>query len=214
MKKELLYSIVLATTTFLLGILLGYSLIGYEIYNLLSEYENLKILVDSAYYTMQEFQKCDIDGLHSLGKKVDMLGYKIEILETSENPMKDIERLKILKSYYFNLLYLHYLLSKNMMEKCNATFNIIIYFYMKDEKCQLCKEQGYQLTHLKKLYTEDVMIYSFDLEYPHYFIYNFKEKYSISSAPFLILINKNGTYIFDKFTKWEEIEKYLVLNKS
>ncbi|HIP90472.1 MAG TPA: hypothetical protein EYH22_02880 [Candidatus Nanopusillus sp.] len=211
MKREIIIASILGVLTFLLGVSLGYYLVGLETEKLFMRYEKIKTLVDSALYYFQEYKTtCEIEDLYILGKKVDNLGYQIALLENSNNPAKDATKLELLKSQYFNLQYLHYLLAKKQLEQCNQTFNILLYFYLPDKECRECKEQGYQLSHLKKRHPDKVLIYSFDLRYPNYFIYYYKKKYEIEKAPFIILINKNSTKIFEGYTPWEEIDKYLL----
>lgn len=211
MKRELVYSIILATTTFISGLLIGYYVIGVQTEKLWIRYENVRTLVDSALYYLQDAKyTCNQEDLQILGKKVDIIGYEVSLLENSQLKNNADMKLQLLKSQYFNLQYLHYLLAKEMMYNCqNSDIVIIFYFYESDDACKICKNQGYQLSHLKKRHPEEILVYSFDIKYPNYFIYYYKEKYNITETPYLIIMTRNKTITIGNYATWQELEKII-----
>lgn len=208
-NKILIFAIILSILTFLFGISLGYFLNRYLFDIIYREYESIKLMVESAQYLLNDKKYCDFEKFDFLTKSLDELGNKIHVLQNSKSFFISEDQFKLLKAQYFNLQYLHMLLAEKMIEECNLTTNIIIYFYDDSIKCQDCDIQSYKLTLIKSKYKDKVLIYSFDISYKNAFISYYKEKYSINNVPSLILMNRKDIVVFRGLTDYEKIEENL-----
>jgi len=209
-KTLFLYSLLLSILTFFIGIYLGYMLNRYAFQTVYGDYEKVKLSIESLQYLLLGGNSCDIEKFNLVTSYLESLGEKIEILQSSNSPFISKEDFMLLKAQYFNLEYLHYLLAMEQIRDCNFSYNIIIFFYDDSKPCNLCKEQGYQLSLLKAEYGDKLLIYSFDISYPNAFISYLLQKYSIKEVPSIILIS-NSTYVFRGFVNYKELENYLTL---
>jgi len=209
-RKFFLYALLLSLFTFFIGIYMGYLLNRYAFQTVYRDYEMVKLSIESLQYLLLEENSCDLEKFNVITSYLEDLGRKIEILQISNPPFISKEDFMLLKSQYFNLEYLHYLLAMRQMKNCNFSYNIIFFFYDDSKPCELCKKQGYQLSLLKAEYGDKLLIYSFDISYPNTFIPYFLQRYSISEVPSIILIS-NSTYVFRGFIDYKELRNYLTL---
>lgn len=207
-KKIIIISAILSSLSFILGIFFGYYLYNYQMSILLYKNEYYKSLVESTSYLLsQEEIGCDTNVLYDIGGKLDELGYLLTVLEHSKSPFLSQDDVKLLKTQYFNLEYLHYSIAKKLLRECNKNMSIVLYFY--SNKCEDCPAQGNQLILLRNLYPQDLLIYSFDTDYPNTFIYYYQKKYNITKVPAIIIFNRNNTYVFEGFKNYTFIQNYL-----
>jgi len=209
-KKLFLYALLLSMFTFFVGVYLGYMLNRYAFQIVYRDYERVRLSIESLQYLLLEESLCDSEKFNIITGYLEDLGKKIEILQNSNSPFISKEDFMLLKTQYFNLEYLHYLLAIKQIKNCNFSYNIILFFYDDSRPCDLCKKQGYQLSLLKAEYGDKLLIYSFDVSYQNTFISYFLQKYSIKEVPSLILIS-NSTYAFRRFIDYKELENYLTL---
>ncbi len=204
-------SIIFATLTFLLGISIGNELSKKAMENVFYQYENIKTQIDSAMLSLQaNLSSCDLENLNLLGEDLDRLGSYIDYLEKTDNIFKDETQIQLLKSNYFNLEFMHYLLANKIRSNCKYNYTIILFFYDDEKKCSSCRDQGYQLIHLKKRHPYEIYIYSFDIGYDLYFIKYWKRSFSIEKAPVIVIYPPDGSKIILKqFEGWQTLEKYI-----
>ncbi|MGC9133566.1 MAG: hypothetical protein ACP5GJ_04160 [Nanopusillaceae archaeon] len=213
-KNIITLSIIISILTFFLGILLGYILYQYSFQQSILQINNINSLVISAQYLAQS-QKLEctenyFSFLQYLKSQIAQIGLELTYLESPENIYFNKGEVDYLKSQYFNLEYLHFLLTRNYIEECDYTnFTLILYFYNNKVCSTECYNEGDILTYLYTKYYDSLYIYSFDSSYPNYFIRYYDLKYNITTWPFIIMIKNNGTFIFRGFINESTLENYL-----
>ncbi|BFI73507.1 hypothetical protein YN1_4940 [Nanoarchaeota archaeon] len=207
-------SVVISVLTFFLGLSLGYILYQYSFQQNLLQINQINSLVISAQYLAQSKKLECTDNYFSflqyLKSQIAQVGLELTYLESPDNIYFNRGEVEYLKSQYFNLEYLHFLLTRNYIDQCNYTnFTLILYFYNNQYCSTACTNEGNILTYLYAQNPNSLYIYSFDSDYPNYFIRYYDLKYNITTWPFIILIKYNETYIFRGFTNLSTLEHYL-----
>jgi len=132
---------------------------------------------------------------------VSKLGYMEEQLGKKDSNVLE------LKKYYSLLEIKHYLLMKNTKEKCNSTYNLILFFYSNDDNALESEKQGYVLDNLREKYgLERMKTYSFDTNLNLDMITTLKSFYNVTTAPTVII---NGEKL-EGFRDKEEIEEVIL----
>ncbi|MEM2956332.1 MAG: hypothetical protein QW041_02045 [Candidatus Pacearchaeota archaeon] len=148
-----------------------------------------------------------IDPSH-LSKKLDDLGTKLTYLESQYS--KNSKEIMDLKKPYTLLELRHYFALKNMIEKCNYNYTLILFFYSNSpENIKISEEQGFVLDYLKKKFG-NVKIYSFDSDLDLDIIKLMKEMYGLTIIPSIVINDK----VYAGFHSKEELEKLLEINSK
>lgn len=121
-----------------------------------------------------------------------------------------------LKSYYSLLAIRHWMLAKDLNDKCNANRSLVIYFYT-NYGCTDCEDQGLVLTNLHRAYPF-FNIYSLEYTLNNSAVNFLKEKYDVKTdrLPTLI-INDEVYYGFqsrDALIKIMDLERKLEEDKA
>ncbi len=213
-KNIITISVIISVLSFFLGIILGYLLYQYSFKQSVLKINEINSLVISAQYlaTSQSLECSDnyLSFLEYLKSRIAEVGQKLTYLESKENIYYSEGEVKYLKSQYFNMQYLHFLLTKKYIEDCNITnFTLILYFYNNQYCSDECAMQGNILTYLYVQNKNNLYIYSFDSSYPNYFISYYNLNYNITTWPFIIIYKRNETYTIRGFASLDELKSYL-----
>ncbi len=207
-------AVILSVLSFSLGVMIGYSIYNHILNKVFEDTNQIDSLVTSAYlFSLSKNMTCEKeyeDFLRYLKEKIAIVGRKLTYLESPENVFYNKEGVEHIKSQYFNIQYLHFIMMNNYIKSCNVSnFTLILYFYNNDYCYEECNKQGGVLTTLYLRHYYDLYIYSFDSSYQNYFIQYYNEKYNITTWPYIILIKSDKEYLFKGFTDLETLEKYM-----
>ena len=207
-------AVIISILSFFLGIILGYLLYQYSFQQSILQIDEINSLVISAQYlASSQGLECNnnyLSFLEYLKSQIAQVGLELTYLESKENIYYNKEEIRYLKSQYFNMEYLHFLLTRKYMEDCNITnFTLILYFYDNQYCGNACDQEGNILTYLYAQNQKNLYIYSFDSSYPNYFIGYYNLNYNITTWPFIIIYRYNETYTIRGFASLGELESYL-----
>ncbi|BBL45329.1 hypothetical protein MJ1_0155 [Nanobdella aerobiophila] len=210
----LIYSIVLSLLTFFLGIILGYILYQFSFQQSILQVNQINSLVISAQYLAESRQlECTnnyFSFLQYLKSEIAQVGTELTYLQSKENLYYNKGEVQYLKSQYFNLEYLQFLLTKKYIDTCNYNnFTLILYFYNNNYCSTECDQEGEILSYLYANNEKSLYIYSFDSSYSNYFIQYYDVEYNITSWPYIVIIKNNNTYVFNKFVNLTTLENYV-----
>lgn len=195
---------------FLLGVYIGMVLNDMFLINFNEEVESLNIKMHSyelLFLLDDSSMSCDLynEYVNKFDTETSEVGANLEYMEQHQG-IEDRE----LKMNYFELETRDYLISNKMINQCDINQSIILYFYS-NEKCDLCKEQGFELDKLKRDVNTNnqtnVRTYSFDGSYEESAVIRaLKSEFNITSYPTLII---NGEK-FEGLRRTSEIKNKLV----
>ena len=117
------------------------------------------------------------DELYSIARRLDYMENSLG----EDN--KDVLRLK---NYYSTLQIRHWMLMREMQEKCQQNLTLVLYFYDTKEDCRKCEQQGFILTYLRKKYP-DIFVYAFYIDLNNAAIETIKSMYGIKDAPTVLV---------------------------
>lgn len=126
--------------------------------------------------------------LKGLGFYWDKLPYRIEEYE-KDNILSD--EYIALKKQYTQASIRTWILARNKARSCEMSFSPVLYFYSND--CSECISQGEQLDKLKSLAFQDsnqILVFTVDLNADDTVVTYLKEYYDITSAPSIIINDK------------------------
>ncbi|MBI2628923.1 hypothetical protein HYW74_02480 [Candidatus Pacearchaeota archaeon] len=185
--KHYLMAFIASTIIFILISLISYS-ISYLNYRDISSRNNVinDYINDLSGYISE--LNCSNQLLFDSSERLDEVGFKMSILENRFG--KDDVRVISQKKLYTQLELNHFNIVREFNNKCNTSFNTIIFFYSNKKEVKDENERvGFVLSTLKNKWPEDVMIYSFDYNLDSYLIYDLKSKYKVIDTPF-VLVNE------------------------
>jgi len=187
-------AVIISILSFFLGIILGYLLYQYSFQQSILQINEINSLVISAQYlASSQSLECSnnyLSFLEYLKSQIAQTGLELTYLESKENIYYNKEEIRYLKSQYFNMEYLHFLLTRKYIEDCNITnFTLILYFYDNQYCGNACDQEGNILTYLYAQNQKNLYIYSFDSGYPNYFIGYYNLNYNITPGHLLLYID-------------------------
>lgn len=106
------------------------------------------------------------------------------------------------------LLIRHWILFKDLERECGRTATVIFYFYTKP--CSKCVDQGVVLTHFKKIYKEDLLIYPFDMHLNMSSLEMLAKSYGIKKYPSIIF---NEESVYEGFVSKDQMQG-IIKNKT
>ena len=202
-NPRIILAFILGTLIFLIGVLIS-QVLGYysldkikleleETYN-----EQLGWLLSS---NILKDYACNIDNLELSKKRIE-LGQELYTLESifgKQDP-------KVLaKKEYFQILEVQeYLLMKEIKERCNKSYILILYFYSNKGDCDECIAQGMILDDLWKS-NKNVSIFSFDYNIENPATEALKKLYGVKGYPALVINGKT----FNRFLSKEELKRVI-----
>jgi hypothetical protein len=199
--------VAITSLVFLLGIFLGQAISYYNLSELRQSQE--KILSEMMGYDLSWsiLAKEDICNLSfkEFFKKRQELGNMVYDLEKKFGP-KNPEVLIEKERYHIHQIR-EYLFFRDLKEKCNLSYPLIIYFY--SHPCDECIAQGYVLDTLSRKYNLTT-IYSLDYDISNPILDTIKILHNVTTTPALIINGKT----YNKFLKIGEIEKIILIKND
>jgi len=126
-------AVIISILSFFLGIILGYLLYQYSSTEILQFDEINSLVISAQYLASSKSLDCNnnyLSFLEYLKSQIAQVGLELTYLESKENIYYNEEEIRYLKSQYFNMEYLHFLLTRKYIDDCNITnFTLILYFY-------------------------------------------------------------------------------------
>ncbi|MFP3131978.1 MAG: hypothetical protein RXQ77_01400, partial [Candidatus Nanopusillus sp.] len=116
-------AVIISILSFFLGIILGYLLYQYSFQQSILQINEINSLVISAQYlASSQSLECSnnyLSFLEYLKSQIAQTGLELTYLESKENIYYNKEEIRYIKSQYFNMEYLHFLLTRKYIEECN-----------------------------------------------------------------------------------------------
>jgi len=139
------------------------------------------------------------------------LGAKIDKYRTaSEEFMKDEYYLEQKKIFNENEIF-YYLLMRRMIERCNISKKVLLFFYQNSADCKKCDDQSFILADINELDDEkgnqEVAIFSFDLDLNITTVQLLSKYYKTNNLPCIMLDEEVYCGIQDKDFIMEKICK-------
>ncbi len=198
------YLLVLALTIIIFGsgLLLGSWIGGVKFNNLQTMSQDLRtdIITLELQQDLIEVNPCETQGIQPLSEQLYTLGSRLDFMETRLGK-KDPDVIQ-LKEYYSLLELRHWLFMSRFKQECEQNSTLILYFYSNLDDCPRCEEQGYVLSYLHDKYSE-LMVYSFDINMDNLALETVKGKFSINTAPVVVV---NGV-VLEGFQSRNKLEK-------
>ncbi|HDD46376.1 MAG TPA: hypothetical protein ENG42_02785 [Candidatus Aenigmarchaeota archaeon] len=188
---------VITTIIFSMGIVFGFWLSGEKVQRLNADLES--ILRESKSMELEMLLMNTLESnftcratlieLDKITQRAAYLGDLLTVYENSER-MK-VEEYKELKKDYTYLLIRYWLFWKNVKKSCGNVNHVfdILYFYS-NKNCSTCIQQGAILSHFKKLYPKNFMIFAIDGDMDLYIVRLLKEIYNVKSYPVIVVGDK------------------------
>lgn len=204
MKLLTVFSI--TTLVFISGLLLGQNLINSRIIELEQMQEEIRIDLANieTEYALLINNPCDLARLDTLNIRLSELEPKMAYMESKN--VYESTSIENLKKYYSILEVKHFLIVKEINQKCEENLIPILYFYS-NEKCDRCTDQGIVLDNLRENSEKRIVTYSFDIDLDLSLIRTLQKIYNVSSVP-TIVINERS---YSGFRGRREIERIIEL---
>jgi len=201
----------LTALVFILGILLGNYIANTRLSSLEKTQADLTMQISGLELKntlMKSVDVCNLTWNELLEEKVDM-GKKVERLEMRFG--KENENVLRQKEIYELIEIRTWLILREMREKCNASINLILYFYTNkenDEKgsWRQCEDQGYVLDAVYQRYPQNISTFIFDINIQNPAVDTIQQIYDINKVPSLV-INEEVYVEYKNFKSLEEILK-------
>ena len=215
-KSRHIYVLIVTIIIFSLGVLIGAQFEQFRIEKIqenfsqeTTRYQEIQSEIDYINFILKSRDvtpvTCGIlkDSFLTSIEKLDDSVFALENYESTATFR--LEDYNSLKNQFFNLQARYYTLSENINVACPNSFNTILYFYADAEECPECEDQGIILDHIKKKYTDDVMIFSFNTQGSTNIIELLKLSNGVetSQTP-IIIINQNTTLSFSDISAVED----------
>jgi hypothetical protein len=193
-KRNLIIAAVLTFLFFSMGILLGVVLSEKRVESLQGvavsqkmDYESMQLqtlfLEESVgadkCLIVSKAMDSHLQTLSDTGDKIE--GY-IQSSQVSGESYDEVKREYILAQLKY------WLLAKKAEKLCNSDVVSIIYFYSNTEKCSGCGAQSRVLTHLKELFPQELLVFSFDASFEQEaMVQMLKAVYGVDTYPTLLI---------------------------
>ena len=205
-KATYLAAFSLATLIFLAGFFLNQAFTDYRLGLIEESQESLRtqLLGIELQTRLLEENICGLSSQDLWGDKV-LIGREITKLE--EKLGKENKFVVRQKEFYQLIEIRTLFLLKEIQEKCDQDFSIILFFYTNKKNdikgdYKVSEDQGFILDNLYRRYGNEVAILSFDINTDNPALNTFKDLYNINSAPTLVIDEDVNT----RFMGFEEIE--------
>ena len=206
-KKRYLWAFIIGTVLFLLVFLLTYFISYIEFQRVSNTQTNLayNIFSHKLSYTFFEDKVCDESAYEQL---TNDFNFQRAIISDLERKMGKDSKIVIERKKFYTLIELeHFEFIQKLNSECKREFDTILFFYSNEENdLQKSEDAGRLLDTLFLRNTENLIIYSFDINLDTSLIDDLKKRYNITSSP-AIVINGNNTLVNP--ANISEIEKLL-----
>lgn len=200
---------------FLFGLLLGLVIEGRRAIYIesISKQQNLEYnSLQLQYAFMDQLSKeenCDAVSKTFEGNIKNLESARKRLEEFDENSKLNKEDFDLLRREYVLAQVRYWLLARRTKELCKKELATILYFYSDDRECPDCGKQAFVLTYLKKLFKDELLIFSFDAQQENEpMIPILEHTYNISKYPSLIIEGKKFDGLMDKNMVLKEICLY------
>lgn len=125
-----------------------------------------------------------------------------KLIEYEEGEKKFDKEYIELKREYIQANIRYFLLAERSRELCNSNYVSVIYFF--DERCELCKLEGFILTNLRNYFNGSLLVFPIDSDFKEEPLVNVLIKtYNVTSYPTLVIEDE----IIRKYLPIEELKE-------
>ena len=207
-KKRYILSIIIGTVLFLLVLGITYSISYFEFQRISIQQTALayRIFEDKLDYSFFDKPICFNESFKNISND---LAFQGTIMNDLEKKFGKGDAQVLLRKEFYSLIELEHLEFVNSkIKNCDFNTNTILFFYSNLNKdLSRSEEVGKMLTNLYSINSNNLIIYSFDINLNSTLIHNLLNKYNIEKSP-TILVNKKFIIIDPKSVN--DIEKYLI----
>ncbi|MFC1686196.1 hypothetical protein ACFLZZ_04230 [Nanoarchaeota archaeon] len=203
--KNVLLALLITGVIFAIGLLVGSSITADKVDDILTLEREARLQLESLDLEEKLLQATPCANPESLSRQLNELGVKLIFLESQYE--KGDSRITDLKKPYTILEVKHYLKLRDMVEKCDNDYTMVLFFYSNEpDMIGASEEQGFVLDYLQKKYsTKRVKIYSFDTDLDLDLVNTMKRIYGIKTVPSMVISDK----LFVGFHDKEELEELI-----
>ena len=113
---------------------------------------------------------------------------RLRLENFDENARLNKREFDLLKRDYTLAQIRYWLLAKKTKDVCGDDIVTILYFFSNDKECPKCDNQAFVLTHLKKIFKDKLLIFSFDSRFSQEPMINLlKNTYGVSAYPAIVI---------------------------
>jgi len=207
-KKRYILSIIIGTVLFLLVLGITYSISYFEFQRISIQQTALayRIFEDKLDYSFFDKPICFNESFKNISND---LAFQGTIMNDLEKKFGKGDAQVLLRKEFYSLIELEHLEFVNSkIKNCDFNTNTILFFYSNLNKdLSRSEEVGKMLTNLYSINSNNLIIYSFDINLNSTLIHNLLNKYNIEKSP-TILVNEKFIIIDPKSVN--DIEKYLI----
>ncbi|MFA4953343.1 MAG: hypothetical protein WC584_03910 [Candidatus Pacearchaeota archaeon] len=187
-KKRYLWSFIIGTAIFIIVFLVSYSISYLEFQRVSNLQGNIAydIFEHKLDYSFFNLGTCNNE---SFKKVSEDLGFQGSIINDLEGKLGKENKVVLEKKKFYTLIELEHFEFVNMLNKdCGTKVNTILFFYSNDKDDVVKSEDtGRLLDVLYSKNTDNLVIYSFDVNLESDLIKNLMEKYHVETSPTLVV---------------------------
>ena len=204
--KRYIASFLIGAVVFILVFALTYS-ISYLEFGRVSNLQadvGYAIFEDKLDYTLFDESICTNE---SLGEVSRNLGFQGRIIDDLEKKLGKQNKEVLSRKKFYTLIELEHFEFVNLLnEKCDRNVQTILFFYSNEESNIKDSGDAGKLLSVVHSKTENLMIYSFDINLDSDLIEKLKEKYDVERSPTMII---NGEFKVENPQNLLDVEVYL-----
>ena len=206
-KRRYLLAFLIGTGVFILVFLISYSISYFE-FQRISTFQTetaYNIFENKLNYALFNQGICSQETFEQVS---GALGFQGRIIDDLEKKLGKTNEKVLLRKKFYTLVELEHLEFVKLINKeCNSNINTILFFYSNAPKdLKNSEELGKLLSSVYARNTNDLIIYSFDINLDSRLIKNLKELYNITE-PCTLVINDNQKLVAPESIS--QIETYL-----
>ena len=205
-KKRYVLAFLIGSAIFIIGILISFSVsyLQYQRISNLQETISYDIFQDKI---LNSFFNKDICTNESFSKISGDLGFQGKIIDDLEKKFgKNDEKVLFRKKFYSLIEIEHFEFVRTLNKECKSNIDTILFFYSNEDEDIDDSEKVGDLLAVAYRKSDNLMIYSFDINLDSELIKSLKEKYRVEKSPTLII---NEKIKITDIKNVEDIEKYL-----
>lgn len=204
--KRYIVSFLIGTVVFILVFALTYSL-SYLEFRRVSDLQvdiSYEIFKDKLDYSLFNEPICTNESFERVSRN---LGFQGRIIDDLERKLgKQNEKVLFRKKFYTLIELEHFDFINLLNEKCDRNVQTILFFYSNEGSNTKDSEDAGKLLSVVHSKTENLMIYSFDINLDSDLIEKLKEKYDVERSPTMII---NGEFRVENPQNLLDVEVYL-----
>lgn len=204
--KRYIISFLIGTAVFILVFALTYSLSYLEFGRVSNLQADLAydIFEDKLDYSLFGGEICDDKSFDKVSRD---LGFQGRIIDDLERKLgKQNEKVLFRKKFYTLIELEHFDFINLLNEECDRNIQTILFFYSNEESNIKDSGDAGKLLSVVHSKTENLMIYSFDINLDSDLIEKLKEKYDVERSPTMII---NGEFRVENPQNLLDVEAYL-----